>query len=154
MEFENLNLLLGALTVIFMFIVYLSYIYNRKFKEVNILLERVDLKFRDFGRRLDELKRYSDSRFDDTKKYVEKYVDLKLNDLKEYIDFKINESNRALSAQQEFLLEYLALRGVLSENEVMMFKNEAARLSSISLLSKTIRKSWEITGKKYEVIAE
>lgn len=154
MELESFTLLLGAITLVFMFTVYLSYMYNKKFREVDVLFGRVDLKFRDFGRRLDELKRYSDSKFDDTKKHVEKYVDLKLNDLKEYIDFKISESNRVLSAQQEFLLEYLALRGVLSENEVMMFKNEAARLSSLSLPSRSTRKTWVMREKKYEVLAE
>jgi len=129
-----------------MFAVYLDYVYNKKFRELDILLSRIDLRFRDLNRRLDELKRYSDNKIDDTKKYV----DSKLSELIEYVDLRINESNRVLSAQQEFLLEYLALRGVLSENEVLMFKNETTRLSTMSLHSKLLRKR----EKKSEVLAE
>lgn len=129
-----------------MFTVYLDYVYNKKFRELDVLLSRIDLRFRDLNRRLDELKRYSDNKIDDTKKYV----DSKLSELIEYVDLRINESNRVLSAQQEFLLEYLALRGVLSENEVLMFKNETTRLSTMSLHSKLLRKR----EKKSEVLAE
>lgn len=150
MELGDFTLLLGAIIVVFMFTVYLDYVYNKKFRELDVLLSRIDLRFRDLNRRLDELKRYSDNKVDDTKKYVEKYVDSKLSELIEYVDLRINESNRVLSAQQEFLLEYLALRGVLSENEVLMFKNETTRLSTTSLHSKLLRKR----EKKSEVLAE
>jgi len=118
------------------------------------LKKYVDDKFNESRRyvdsRFDELKKYVDSRFDELKKYVDdrfielkNYVDNRFNDLRSYIDNRVERIGRAFSSYQEFLVEYLSVKGIVSEKEVIILKNEAVRMSLLASLNPFTKEEWE-----------
>ncbi|MCC6017242.1 MAG: hypothetical protein LM582_09425, partial [Desulfurococcaceae archaeon] len=56
-----------------------------------------------------------------------KRIDERFNELKDYVDTRIARLGRVFSSYQEFFVEYLSVKGVISEQEATMIKNEASR---------------------------
>jgi hypothetical protein len=63
--------------------------------------------------------------------------------LKDYVDVRITRLGRAFSSYQEFFVEYLSVKGVVSEEEATMLKNEASRLSSLATTNPFTKEEWE-----------
>ena len=74
---------------------------------------------------------------------MKNYVDNRFNDLKNYIDNRVERLGRAFSSYQEFLIEYLSMKGVVSEKEVTILKNEAVRMSLLASLNPFTKEEWE-----------
>jgi hypothetical protein len=85
------------------------------------------------------LKGYVDDKFSGLKGYV----DEKFGELREYIDYRIERLGRAFSSYQEFFVEYLSAKGVVSSDEATMLKNEATRLSLLALTNPFTKEEWE-----------
>jgi len=112
---------------------------DEKFKEVdgrfNELRRYVDGRFEEVDGRLEELRRYVDGRFEE--------VNGRLEGLGERIDHRVGELGRAFSSYQEFLIEYLSVKGVVSDREALMLKNEAARVSRLAVANPFTKEEWE-----------
>jgi DNA anti-recombination protein RmuC len=109
METETVIAILSILAPTLSSIVYLGYWLGRKFG-------KIDERFRQINERLEQL----DRRFDE---------------LREYVDGRVERLGRAFSSYQEFFVEYLSVKGVVSASEATMQKNEAARLSLLAAMS-------------------
>jgi len=127
-------------------IAYLGYWLGRKFgkiderfKSIEERFKQVDKRFEEVERRLNELKGYVDDKFSGLKGYV----DEKFGELREYIDYRIERLGRAFSSYQEFFVEYLSAKGVVSSDEATMLKNEATRLSLLALTNPFTKEEWE-----------
>jgi DNA mismatch repair ATPase MutS len=157
MELETIISILSIVIPILSSIIYLGFWIGRKFGEIDERFRAVDERFkvvddrfRLLENRFDELKRYVDTRFDELKKYVDdrlielkNYVDNRFNDLRSYIDNRVERIGRAFSSYQEFLIEYLSMKGVVSEKEVTILKNEAVRMSLLASLNPFTKEEWE-----------
>ncbi|MCI4456600.1 MAG: hypothetical protein JHC19_00775 [Desulfurococcaceae archaeon] len=157
MELETIISILSIVIPILSSIIYLGFWIGRKFGEIDERFRAVDERFkvvddrfRLLENRFDELKRYVDTRFDELKKYVDdrfielkNYVDNRFNDLRSYIDNRVERIGRAFSSYQEFLIEYLSMKGVVSEKEVTIPKNEAVRMSLLASLNSFTKEEWE-----------
>uniref|UniRef100_A0A7C4BBR4 Uncharacterized protein n=1 Tax=Thermofilum pendens TaxID=2269 RepID=A0A7C4BBR4_THEPE len=80
---------------------------------------------------------------------LRKEVGEKFRKLEEYIDVRVERLGRAFSGYQEFLVEYLSVKGVVSPREAEMLKNEAARLSLLAVNPFT-KEEWEKLKKYLE----
>jgi len=98
-------------------IIYATYRIGKRFGEIDERFKRIDDRFNEVDKRFEELKRYVDSRF---------------NDLKSYVDYRVDRLGRAFSSYQEFFIEYLSIKGVVSEQEATRLKNEATRLFTLA----------------------
>jgi hypothetical protein len=129
------------------------------------LKEYVDGRFEEMKKYVDdrfgELKGYVDGRLGEFKEYVDggfeglrKYVDGRLGELKGYVegrfdeleecvDVRIERLGRAFSSHQEFFVEYLSVKGIVSADEATMLKNEAARLSTLATTNPFTKEEWE-----------
>ena len=123
---------------------------DEKFKEVdgrfNELRRYVDGRFEEVDGRFGELKGYVDGRLEELRKYVDgrfEEVDGRLEGLGERIDHRVGELGRAFSSYQEFLIEYLSVKGVVSDREALMLKNEAARVSRLAVVNPFTKEEWE-----------
>jgi chromosome segregation ATPase len=139
--------------------------FEIRFKEIDDRLRLLENRFDELKRyvdsRFDELKKYVDDRFNESRKYVDSrfnelkkyvddrfielknYVDNRFNDLRSYIDNRVERIGRAFSSYQEFLIEYLSMKGVVSEKEVTILKNEAVRMSLLASLNPFTKEEWE-----------
>jgi hypothetical protein len=117
METETLIAILSILAPTLSSIVYLGYWLGRKFG-------KIDERFRQIDERLEQL----DRRFDE---------------LREYVDGRVDRLGRAFSSYQEFFVEYLSVKGVVSASEATMLKNEAARLSLLAAMNPFTKEEWE-----------
>jgi len=72
-----------------------------------------------------------------------KTIDKRFNELKDYVDVKVGRLGRAFSSYQEFFIEYLSVKGVVSEQEVTMIKNEASRILSLATSNSFTKEEWE-----------
>jgi hypothetical protein len=168
METEIVVAILSVLVPTLSSIAYLGYWLGRKFgkiderfKSIEERFEQVDKRFEEVERRLNELKGYVDEKFGGLRSYVDKrleelkgyvddkfselkgYVDEKFGGLREYIDYRIERLGRAFSSYQEFFVEYLSAKGVVSSDEATMLKNEATRLSLLALTNPFTKEEWE-----------
>jgi tetrahydromethanopterin S-methyltransferase subunit G len=123
---------------------------DEKFKEVdgrfNELRRYVDGRFEEVDGRFGELKGYVDGRLEELRKYVDgrfEEVNGRLEGLGERIDHRVGELGRAFSSYQEFLIEYLSVKGVVSDREALMLKNEAARVSRLAVVNPFTKEEWE-----------
>ena len=145
---------------------------DERFKSIEERFKQVDKRFEEVERRLNELKGYVDDKFSGLKGYVDEkfgelrsyvdrrleelkgyvddkfsglkgYVDEKFGGLREYIDYRIERLGRAFSSYQEFFVEYLSAKGVVSSDEATMLKNEATRLSLLALTNPFTKEEWE-----------
>jgi hypothetical protein len=145
---------------------------DERFKSIEERFKQVDKRFEEVERRLNELKGYVDDKFSGLKGYVDEkfgelrsyvdrrleelkgyvddkfsglkgYVDEKFGELREYIDYRIERLGRAFSSYQEFFVEYLSAKGVVSSDEATMLKNEATRLSLLALTNPFTKEEWE-----------
>jgi len=123
-------------------------------KRFGELREYVDGRFGELKKyvdgRFEELKEYVDGRFSELKEYVDGrfselrgYVDGRFNELKGYVDGRVERLGRAFSSYQEFLVEYLSVKGVVSSEEATMLKNEAARLSLLATANPFTKEEWD-----------
>jgi hypothetical protein len=146
MEMEIVVAILSVLVPTLSSIAYLGYWLGRKFgkiderfKSIEERFKQVDKRFEEVERRLNELKGYVDDKFSGLKGYV----DEKFGELREYIDYRIERLGRAFSSYQEFFVEYLSAKGVVSSDEATMLKNEATRLSLLALTNPFTKEEWE-----------
>ena len=146
MEMEIVVAILSVLVPTLSSIAYLGYWLGRKFgkiderfKSIEERFKQVDKRFEEVERRLNELKGYVDDKFSGLKGYV----DEKFGGLREYIDYRIERLGRAFSSYQEFFVEYLSAKGVVSSDEATMLKNEATRLSLLALTNPFTKEEWE-----------
>jgi hypothetical protein len=72
-----------------------------------------------------------------------KRIDERFNELKDYVDTRIARLGRVFSSYQEFFVEYLSVKGVISEQEATMIKNEASRLSTLATSNPFTKEEWE-----------
>jgi hypothetical protein len=109
----------------------------RKYVDVKFdgLKAYVDEKFKEVDGRFNELRKYVDGRFEE--------VNGRLEGLGERIDHRVGELGRAFSSYQEFLIEYLSVKGVVSDREALMLKNEAARVSRLAVVNPFTKEEWE-----------
>ena len=134
---------------------------DERFRQMDERFRRVDERFEGVERGLSELRGYVDKRFEEFRGYVDgrfeelkKYVDGRFEELKEYVDGRFSELRgyvdgrverlgRAFSSYQEFLVEYLSVKGVVSSEEATMLKNEAARLSLLATANPFTKEEWD-----------
>jgi hypothetical protein len=128
METETLIAILSILAPTLSSIVYLGYWLGSKFS-------KIDERFRQIDERLKQL----DKRFDE----LREYVDGKSEELRGYVEGRIDRLGRAFSSYQEFFVEYLSVKGVVSASEATMLKNEAARLSLLAAMNPFTKEEWE-----------
>ena len=79
-----------------------------------------------------------------------KQIDKRFEELREYVDYKVDRLGRAFSSYQEFFIEYLSVKGVVSEQEATMLKDEAARLSTLATASPFTKEEWDKLKKYLE----
>jgi len=129
-----LSIIIPSLSAI-LSIVYATYRIGRRFGEIDERFKRIDERFRQIDERFNEM----DKRFDELKRYV----DSRFDDLKSYVDYRVDRLGRAFSSYQEFFIEYLSIKGVVSEQEATMLKNEAARLSTLATANPFTKEEWD-----------
>jgi DNA mismatch repair ATPase MutS len=125
---------------------YATYRIGKKFGEIGERFKAIDKRFEYVDKRFDELKKYVDSRFNELKSYV----DDKFSELRSYVDYKVDRLGKAFSSYQEFFIEYLSVKGVVSEQEATMLKNEAARLSTLATANPFTKEEWDKLKKYLE----
>jgi hypothetical protein len=123
---------------------------DERLKQIDERFRRVDERFEGIERGLSELKGYVDKRFEELRGYVDGrfeelrgYVEGRFDELKGYVDGRIERLGRAFSSYQEFLVEYLSVKGVVSSDEATMLKNEAARLSLLATANPFTKEEWD-----------
>jgi hypothetical protein len=79
-----------------------------------------------------------------------KQIDKRFEELREYVDYKVDRLGRAFSSYQEFSIEYLSVKGVVSEQEATMLKDEAARLSTLATTNPFTKEEWDKLKKYLE----
>lgn len=79
-----------------------------------------------------------------------KQIDKRFEELREYVDYKVDRLGRAFSSYQEFFIEYLSVKGVVSEQEATMLKDEAARLSTLATANPFTKEEWDKLKKYLE----
>ena len=119
---------------------------DERFKQIDERFKAIDKRFEYIDKRFDELKKYVDSRFNELKSYV----DDKFSELRSYVDYKVDRLGKAFSSYQEFFIEYLSVKGVVSEQEATMLKNEAARLSTLAIANPFTKEEWDKLKKYLE----
>ena len=112
---------------------------DERFKQIDERFRRVDERFEGIERGLSELRGYVDKRFEE----LRGYVDGRFEELRGYVDGRIERLGRAFSSYQEFLVEYLSVKGVVSSDEATMLKNEAARLSLLATANPFTKEEWD-----------
>jgi hypothetical protein len=139
MELETIISILSIVIPILSSIIYLGFWIGRKFGEIDERFRAVDERFRLLESRFDELKKYVDDRFIELKNYV----DNRFNDLRSYIDNRVERIGRAFSSYQEFLVEYLSVKGIVSVEETRLLKGEANRIFVLASLNPFTKEEWE-----------
>jgi len=74
---------------------------------------------------------------------LKKYIDNRFNDLRSYIDNRVERIGRAFSSYQEFLVEYLSVKGIVSVEETRLLKGEANRIFVLASLNPFTKEEWE-----------
>jgi hypothetical protein len=132
-------------------VVYAMYRMGKKFGAMEERFKHIDERF-------ESLKLYIDARFNEIDKRfsdmdrrfneLRDYVDKRFNELKEYVDTRITRLGKAFSSYQEFFVEYLSVKGVVSEEEATMLKNEASKLSSQTVANLEEAEEFRELGRK------
>jgi hypothetical protein len=164
MEMEIVVAVLSVLVPTLSSIAYLGYWLGRKFGKIDERFKSIEERFRGVEERFREMEKNMDERFGEMNKRFEErfkqvdkrfeeverrldglkgYVDEKFGELREYIDYRIERLGRAFSSYQEFFVEYLSAKGVVSSDEATMLKNEATRLSLLALTNPFTKEEWE-----------
>jgi DNA anti-recombination protein RmuC len=164
MEMEIVVAVLSVLVPTLSSIAYLGYWLGRKFGKIDERFKNIEERFRGVEERFREMEKNMDERFEEMNKRFEErfkqvnkrfeeverrldglkgYVDEKFGELREYIDYRIERLGRAFSSYQEFFVEYLSAKGVVSSDEATMLKNEATRLSLLALTNPFTKEEWE-----------
>ena len=138
MQFELLISTLGVVASILSSIAYLGYWLGKKFSEIDERFKLIDERFKRIEERfklIDERFKLLDERF--------KQIDERFDELKSYVDRRIDRLSRAFTSYQEFLIEYLSVKGVVSEGEATMLKNEARRVTEMAALNPFTKEEWK-----------
>jgi hypothetical protein len=129
-----LSIVIPSLSAI-LSVTYATYRMGKKFSAIEERFKIIDEKFNRIDEMFESLKLYIDTRFNQ--------IDERFNKLKEYIDMRIVRLGRAFSSYQEFFIEYLSVKGVVSEQEATMIKNEASRILSLATSNPFTKEEWE-----------
>jgi len=143
-----LSIVVPPISAIFS-VTYATYRMGKKFSAIEERFKVIDERFNRIDERFESLKLYIDTRFnqiDERFNEIDKRfakVDERFNELKEYVDMRIARLGRAFSSYQEFFIEYLSVKGVVSEQEATMIKNEASRILSLAASNPFTKEEWE-----------
>jgi len=143
-----LSIVIPSLSAI-LSVTYATYRMGKKFSAIEERFKVIDERFNRIDERFESLKLYIDTRFnqiDERFNEIDKRfakVDERFNELKDYVDMRIARLGRAFSSYQEFFIEYLSVKGVVSEQEATMLKNEASRISSLATSNPFTKEEWE-----------
>jgi hypothetical protein len=131
LQFELLIGILSVLVPILSSIAYLGYWLGKKFSEIDERFKLIDERFKHIDERFELI----EERF--------KQIDARFDELKSYVDRRIERLGRAFTSYQEFLIEYLSVKGVVSEGEATMLKNEARRVTEMAVLNPFTKEEWK-----------
>ena len=140
-------------------------------KEFTRRADKTDAKIEEYRRELaDKIEEYrrevteradkTDAKIEEWRRELAERVEEKARELQEYIDVRLSEAEekarerdlrvaRAFTGYQEFLMEFLVVRGVLREEEATVAKGEAKRVMQIAV-NPLKKEEWKRIGELLE----